>query len=516
MIVLPTFKSTIARGGSAAFDTDYQAVLTQATSLGYTLPDSIGQVAGNNFVLALKAAGIWSKLDAFWVYATTGDQNFASLNWKNPSLYQHTLSGTFSFRSKGGLTPSSATSHIVTNWNPSTNGVQYTQDNASRSVYVTTSSLASATPVSALDGNTTANVNSIRNVVTTAYRINSVTNGTANADLQGGGLKTINRVDASTINIYSGNTLILTDTANTSVTMTSSSQLVGRSGALYSTAEFGFYAVGSDLSSFNSQLVSAVKAYMAAINTTFDSDYQAVLTRATSLGYSLPSAYCQAIQNDMVVKLKTAGVWSKLDLLYVMDNDASTIDFATLNWKAPSSFQLTLVNSPTWLSGVGIQLSSTQYIDTNWNPTTNGVQYKLDDASACLRTIAMTGTSLFGTTLGTTGGLHLQTANTAAVYINTTNSLSTTDGGSTAHMFRSLVRSSSTNCEYRAIAASLTSVTNARTATSTAMPNNTVWIGRSGTIYGAGTYQYSYFGAYLTVAEMNSANAILMSSYEAV
>ena len=53
-----------------AFDPDYQAVLDRGTTLGYTLPSSAQQILQNAVVVSLKADGVWSKLDLFYVWAT--------------------------------------------------------------------------------------------------------------------------------------------------------------------------------------------------------------------------------------------------------------------------------------------------------------------------------------------------------------------------------------------------------------------------------------------------------------
>ena len=63
--------NNISSGGSG-FDTDYQAVLNRATTLGYTLPSAPQQILQNQLVLDLKAGGIWDKLDTFALFATNG------------------------------------------------------------------------------------------------------------------------------------------------------------------------------------------------------------------------------------------------------------------------------------------------------------------------------------------------------------------------------------------------------------------------------------------------------------
>ena len=100
----------------------------------------------------------------------------------------------------------------------------------------------------------------------------------------------------------------------------------------------------------------------------FDTDYQAILDQASSLGYAVPSSGQQTLQNTLVTDLKEAGVWDKLDLFYVFATDGDS-DYATLNWKTPASFQATKVSSPTFTSNQGFQGDGVgSYLDTNFNP----------------------------------------------------------------------------------------------------------------------------------------------------
>lgn len=114
----------------------------------------------------------------------------------------------------------------------------------------------------------------------------------------------------------------------------------------------------------------------------FDADYQAILDRGTALGYTLPSAAQQIKQNALILALKSAGVWTLLDILYIFANDGGQ-DFATLNWKAPSSFQCLRILSPTFTSNVGFKPNgSTQYLNTQWTPSSNGVNYTQNNCGA--------------------------------------------------------------------------------------------------------------------------------------
>jgi hypothetical protein len=71
------------------FEPEYQAVLDEATALGYTLPSSTQSNINNKIIKYLKAEGIWTGLSVFW-YAKqeSGLADFATLNWVDPIVFQ--------------------------------------------------------------------------------------------------------------------------------------------------------------------------------------------------------------------------------------------------------------------------------------------------------------------------------------------------------------------------------------------------------------------------------------------
>jgi hypothetical protein len=84
--------------------------------------------------------------------------------------------------------------------------------------------------------------------------------------------------------------------------------------------------------------------------------------------------------NNLIVSLINDGIWSKLDVLWVMA--AHDAQAARLNWKTPASFALTAVNSPTFTTDRGYAGNgSTSSLNTGWNPATNGSQYTLNSAA---------------------------------------------------------------------------------------------------------------------------------------
>lgn len=112
-------------------------------------------------------------------------------------------------------------------------------------------------------------------------------------------------------------------------------------------------------------------------------EYKAVLVRATALGYSLPSASQQILDNAMIVSLKASGDWALLDAFFWAANDGDR-NFAKINWKNPSgslSAEVPTSTSLSWQSGFGFKSGGpTTAWDWGFAPT-GGTNYKQNDAS---------------------------------------------------------------------------------------------------------------------------------------
>lgn len=232
-----------------------------------------------------------------------------------------------------------------------------------------------------------------------------------------------------------------------------------------------------------------IDSYRFAQVTGFDADYQAVLNRATALGYALPSAAQQILQNQLVLDLKSAGVWTKLDVLYIFANDSGA-DFATLNWKNPNAHQATAVNSPVFTTNVGFTGNATnqQYIDTNFNPATSGVNYTLNNAGRFVWVSAQSGTGPFdGNSTG--GSNRILNANSASQSINSGNINTAIDFGQ-INAWRAINRVNSSDV------VAFTSTTRFdRTATSTSVASLNQWVLRTATVYGLHTINFYAMGA---------------------
>lgn len=74
----------------------------------------------------------------------------------------------------------------------------------------------------------------------------------------------------------------------------------------------------------------------------------------------------------------------ELDFCYTFATDGDR-DYAKINWKSPGDFQCVEVGGPiTHLQNIGFEgnLSVAQYLDTQWNALTHGVNYTRNNAGA--------------------------------------------------------------------------------------------------------------------------------------
>jgi len=250
--------ASVTSAGVYILDIDYASVLARGASLGYTLPDEALQVKQNTLVVSLKSAGIWSKLDVLWVYATN-NSNMGTLNFKNPSAHQASLVNSPLFTANQGFKGNASTSYLNTNFNPATSGVQYTLNNASRFIYLKT---AFVTPVMyILDNVLGVSQNSLQNRNSNDQKINQGSSViSSNADLSGAGLKVINRASSTNVELFNGSTQISRTATSTSIN--SGNQWVLPSGC---DACASVYGMGASLVAENASLKTILDTYINSL-----------------------------------------------------------------------------------------------------------------------------------------------------------------------------------------------------------------------------------------------------------
>lgn len=236
------------------FDPDYIAILDYAITQGYTLPSESQQELQNRLVIDLKGAGVWSKLDTFAVFATDGDVDFALIDWIN--LSQYTAVNTPTFTTNQGFKGNGTSSYIDTNFNPTISIFNYTQNDASRSLYVNNS----GSIFRYYDGVTipTGVRNTLTNASTSAHKINNGGNLSTGVDMTGSGFKSIHRTSSTNVTLF--NELSVTSATASSQTMQNYSQRILNAGSgtgIFSDAEISMYAMGGSLVSENNDFRTA-------------------------------------------------------------------------------------------------------------------------------------------------------------------------------------------------------------------------------------------------------------------
>jgi hypothetical protein len=110
----------------------------------------------------------------------------------------------------------------------------------------------------------------------------------------------------------------------------------------------------------------------------YDSDYQAVLDYATNNSISLPSTAQQIEDNFDLLAMTAVGMWDKDDCIFKLKGTASSA-FKLIDWKRLT--QATPNGGLTW-NTTGVKGNGTDaWIDTGYNPSTDAVNYALDNAS---------------------------------------------------------------------------------------------------------------------------------------
>lgn len=143
-----------------------------------------------------------------------------------------------------------------------------------------------------------------------------------------------------------------------------------------------------------SPLVSSAAAAMGSYAYPF---VNAEATRLVGLMSVQPTNARKALIDALITSLKSAGVWAKLDVLWIPA--AHDSQAGRLNWKSPGTFTLAEVSSPTFTTDRGYTGNGTSsYLTTGWIPSTNGVNYVRDNASlfAWSRTSALIAAGIFG------------------------------------------------------------------------------------------------------------------------
>lgn len=158
---------------------------------------------------------------------------------------------------------------------------------------------------------------------------------------------------------YSGEALVM---ANGDIVYTGATDIVGATNATYAlTTTDANKVIGVKVTASNS--LGTVTLASFVVNPIMDAATVALAVRFTTP----PTNQRQSFINTLVNSLKLAGIWTKLDALYVMA--AADSQAARLNWVS-SSFTLSAISAPTFTADRGFTGDgASSYLDTGFDAT---------------------------------------------------------------------------------------------------------------------------------------------------
>jgi hypothetical protein len=172
----------------------------------------------------------------------------------------------------------------------------------------------------------------------------------------------------------------------------------------------------------------------------YDPAYQAVLDYATTQGWARPSLANQLYQSRLVDSLQANGIWDSLDVFYSFyTGSIADSNFTRINWKDPGGDDnLTAHGGRTYAALTGWNSNGTTgYLNTNWNPSTEGLRFDLNTASFGTWVVAPGGTgSRYNMGVQVSGGTTRMEENSGGRrFIINASGETTTTGGATSGLW---------------------------------------------------------------------------------
>jgi hypothetical protein len=242
IIVVNRLQRMSGDGNSYTPSAEIQAWVNRILFYGFTPPDEdVIRALDEEFVSKSIADGSWALTDELSVFAFNNASLVGAATVKLKYRVNELIIPTNETYGVGGFSGNATSSYIDFTFNPATQGLNYTQNSAHRSIWNYTSGNL------VLDGVIGSNGNSMLNQSNSAQRINQgVTNLNDVIDLSGTGYKSINRSSANDVQGY--RELVRTDRTAASSAMASENQCIGRRAATFHNSTFAFYDMGGSLS----------------------------------------------------------------------------------------------------------------------------------------------------------------------------------------------------------------------------------------------------------------------------
>jgi hypothetical protein len=207
----------------------------------------------NQFMLAIKAAGVWAKLDVLCVFRGSGENN-AILDWKRLTEVSN-IDCVFD-STQGFIGDASIPAYIDAKFNPGTAGVNYTQNDASR--YFFPYAFDGTGPMDGSGGRNTMLLNN-----STSHRINTSTSLSSTFQYTTTvNPKSIHRTSATDVTLFNGTTSANRTAATTSA---SGNLYILRDTTNYADHTVAAYAAGASMIAENTAFVAAWNTYITAL-----------------------------------------------------------------------------------------------------------------------------------------------------------------------------------------------------------------------------------------------------------
>lgn len=221
-----------------------------------------------------------------------------------------------------------------------------------------------------------------------------------------------------------------------------------------------------------------------------------------------PTTARRALISAAVRSLKSAGVWSLLDVLQVYA--AADAQAAGINWRQPGTYNATLVNSPTFTADRGVAGDgATSYVSSGFNPSAaSSPAYVRDSASFGLwRRTAGAG----GGYGGASSGNNLLLLTNSAARVNSLNGVAASLGGALGLLVAN--RPNSANAVVYVNGAQTATATDASSAIPTAALAAGVW---GATNFSSAQFAALFAGASLSAAQQAALYTALQTYMQAV
>jgi hypothetical protein len=189
------------------FVPQYQAIYNSFT----TKPSAAVAFEQNEMVKEWLKNGSFYKPDRIIVLAGhTNSGGESQLDWRYGGIYNVSLINSPVYTAFEGFANPTLTSHIDTNYNPATDGINYSQNDAAIGIYNRSDNAVSGGNIGVFDGTGDFLINSKNAANNAAARINDSTTLTV-ANSNGQGMYFINRDSLNTRQLYKNKSIIAND-----------------------------------------------------------------------------------------------------------------------------------------------------------------------------------------------------------------------------------------------------------------------------------------------------------------